>query len=109
MTGSNEDQNSATTFCGGVFTGLPAVRRRCHAPAMSTMAEIESAIAHLPAAERETLEGRLLARRFGLEALDAGERAALLVSLDEAEREIDSGRGLSADDLRRDVRAWAGR
>ena len=58
---------------------------------------------------RGALEGRLLSRRFGLDALDAAERAALLASLDEAEREIDGGRGLSADDLRRDVRAWAGR
>jgi len=76
---------------------------------MSTIAEIESAIERLPVAEREALEGRLLSRRFGLDALDAAERAALLASLDEAEREIDGGRGLSADDLRRDVRAWAGR
>jgi len=76
---------------------------------MSTIAEIESAIERLPVAEREALEGRLLSRRFGLDALDATERAALLASLDEAEREIDGGRGLSADDLRRDVRAWAGR
>ena len=76
---------------------------------MSTIAEIESAIERLPVAEREALEGRLLSRRFGLDALDAVERAALLASLDEAEREIDGGRGLSADDLRRDVRAWAGR
>ena len=76
---------------------------------MSTIAEIESAIERLPVAEREALEGRLLSRRFGLDALDAAERAALLASLDEAEREIDGGRDLSADDLRRDVRAWAGR
>ena len=107
--GTRTNNRRRLTFCDGNFTGLPAALRRCYAPAMSTMAEIESAIAHLPAAEREALEGRLLARRFGLEALDAGERAALLASLDEAEREIDSGRGLSADDLRRDVRAWAGR
>ncbi len=76
---------------------------------MSTLAEIESAIERLSVAEREALEGRLLSRRFGLDALDAAERAALLASLDEAECEIDGGRGLSADDLRRDVRAWAGR
>ena len=76
---------------------------------MSTIAEIESAIERLPVTEREALEGRLLSRRFGLDALDATERAALLASLDEAEREIDGGRGLSADDLRRDLRAWAGR
>lgn len=76
---------------------------------MSTLAEIESAIQHLPVVEREALESRLLSRRFGLDALDSAERAALLASLDDAEREIDGGHGLSADDLRRDVRAWAGR
>ena len=76
---------------------------------MSTLAEIESAIEHLPDVEREALESRLLSRRFGLDALDAAARAALLASLDEAEREVDAGRGLSADDLRRDVRSWAGR
>ncbi len=73
---------------------------------MSTLAEIESAIERLSIAEREALEGRLLSRRFGLDALDAAERAALLVSLDEAERGIDGGRGISADNLRRDVRGW---
>jgi hypothetical protein len=76
---------------------------------MSTIAEIENAIECLPAAEREALESRLMARRFGLDSLDAAERAALLASLEQAEREIDGGGGLSADDLRRDVRAWAGR
>jgi hypothetical protein len=76
---------------------------------MSTVSEIENAIDHLPAAEREALESRLLSRRFGLDALAATERAELLTSLDEAEREIDSGHGLSGDDLRRDVRAWAGK
>ena len=76
---------------------------------VSTLAEIESAIERLPVADREALEGRLLSRRFGLDAHDAAERAALVASLDEAEREIDGGRGLCPDDLRRNVRAWAGR
>jgi len=82
---------------------------RCYAPSMSTVPEIESAIARLPEAERDALEARLLSRRFGLEALDVEERTALLASLDEAEREIDDGHGLSADDLRRSVRGWTGR
>ncbi|MDR3403509.1 MAG: hypothetical protein P4L99_13510 [Chthoniobacter sp.] len=73
---------------------------------MSTVSEIESAIERLPAIEREALEARLLSRWFGL---DAAERSNLLGSLDEAEREIDDGHGLSGEDLRRDVRAWAGR
>lgn len=76
---------------------------------MSTLAEIESAIEHLPVVEREALESRLPSRRFGLDALEAAARAALLTSLDEAEWEVDAGRGLSADELRRDVRSSAGR
>ncbi len=76
---------------------------------MSTAAEIEEAIERLPVAERESLENRLLSRRFGLDTLKDGERAELLASLDEAERDLDAGRGLSADDLRQAVRSWAGR
>ena len=48
---------------------------------MSTILEIEDAIKHLSAGERETLEARLLARRFGLDALGEAERAELLESL----------------------------
>lgn len=76
---------------------------------MSTVAEIEKAIDGLPTGDREALESRLLARRFGMDAMSAAERAELLASLDEAEREIDSGRGVSADELRQSVRLWAGR
>jgi hypothetical protein len=72
---------------------------------MSTAAEIEEAIERLPVAERESLENRLLSRRFGLDTLKDGERAELLASLDEAERDLDAGRGLSADDLRQAVRS----
>jgi len=76
---------------------------------MSTVAEIETAIASLPAEEREALESRLLARRFGLDAMSADERSELLASLDEAEAEIDAGHSLSADELRQSVRAWLGK
>ena len=76
---------------------------------MSTLTEIESAIQRLSASEREELENRLLSHRFGLDALDAKEHAKLLASLDEAEREIDNGLAVSADDLRRDIGKWAGR
>jgi hypothetical protein len=63
--------------------------------------EIEAEIERLPAAEREAWESRVVARRCGLEALDRDEYQKMLASVDEAEREIDSGRGLSGDDLRR--------
>jgi hypothetical protein len=76
---------------------------------VSTVTDIEEAIGRLPAAEREALESRIFSRRFGLDALDDQERAELLASLDEADREIDEGRGCSADELRQAVRSWAGR
>ncbi|MEI6562192.1 MAG: hypothetical protein WCO68_08935 [Verrucomicrobiota bacterium] len=76
---------------------------------MSTITEIEDAIEHLPVAEREFLESRLLARRFGLDTLNPEDRRQFLVSLDEAEREIDAGGGLSADELRQKLRSWVGR
>jgi hypothetical protein len=49
--------------------------------------QIEQAIERLPVVEREVLESRLLARRFGFDALSEAERAELIESLDEAERE----------------------
>jgi len=76
---------------------------------VSTVSEIEAAIKRLSPAERDALENRLLSQRFGLDALDAAERGELLDSMDEADREIESGRGVSGDDLRRDLRAWLGR
>lgn len=76
---------------------------------MSTVAEIENAIDLLPAPERDALEARLLARRFRVDSLDDNERARLDASLDAAEREIDTGRFLFADQLCQKVPAWAGR
>lgn len=76
---------------------------------MSTVADIETAIERLSGSERDDLEARLLARRFGLDALADEERAELMASLEAAEREIEAGRFHSADELRRSVRAWAGR
>jgi hypothetical protein len=76
---------------------------------VSTVTEIEEVIGRLPAEDREALESRLISRRFGLDTLDDAERAELLASLDEADREIDEGRGCSPDELRKAVRKWAGR
>jgi len=50
----------------------------------------------------------LLARRFGLNALDDSERAELISSLEEAERDIQEGRTHTAEELRRAVSEWAG-
>jgi hypothetical protein len=71
--------------------------------------QIEQAIENLPAAERDALESRLLARRFGLDALSEAERAGLMASLDEAERDIDQGRVYNGDQLRHAVRSWLGK
>ena len=76
---------------------------------MSTVTEIEAAIERLPIPERESLEVWVLSRRFGLNAVGAPEHAELLASLDDAERDIDAGRGFSGDELRQSVRAWAGK
>ncbi len=75
---------------------------------VSTIQEIEAAIERLPAPEREDFESRLISRRFGLEPAGNEEYRELLASLDEAEREIDSGQGVSADALRKGLSEWAG-
>jgi len=62
--------------------------------------QIEEAIERLPASERDALESRLFARRFGLDALSEAERAKLMASLDEAERDIDEGRSYTFDQVR---------
>jgi len=71
--------------------------------------QIEQAIKQLPAAERDALESRLLARRCGLDALSEAERDELIASLDEAERDIDQGRTYNGDELRQAVRSWLGK
>ena len=71
--------------------------------------QIEQAIEQLPAAERDALELRLLARRCGLDALTETERAELIASLEEAERDIDQGRTYNGDQLRQAVRSWLGK
>ena len=76
---------------------------------MSSVSEIEEAILNLPAAEREALESRVLARRYGLDMMSDDARTELLASIDEAEKEIDQGLGVSADQLPQAVRSWAGR
>jgi hypothetical protein len=76
---------------------------------VSTVQEIEAALERLPATEREAFESRLIARRCGLDALGSDEYRELLASLDEAEQEIDAGRGVSADGLREKLTAWAGK
>ena len=88
-------------------TGLEFLRRV--ESSIMSIDQIEEAIQKLPATEREALESRLIARRCGLDALSENERAELLSSLDEAEREIDEGRSYNGDQLRQAVRSWLGK
>jgi hypothetical protein len=76
---------------------------------VSTIKDIEAAIERLPAADRDLFEARVIARRFGFDALESNEYRELLASLDDAEREIDAGRGMSAGDLRQKLAGWAGK
>lgn len=71
--------------------------------------QIEDAIEKLPPKEREALESRLLARRCGLDVLDEKDRAELVASIDEAERNIDEGRSFNGDEVRQALRAWLGK
>jgi hypothetical protein len=76
---------------------------------VSTVQEIEAALERLPAPEREAFESRLIARRFGLDALGSDEYRELLASLDEAEQEIDAGRGVTVENLRQKLATWVGK
>ena len=75
---------------------------------MHRVVEIEKAIERLSEEDRALLEERIISRRFGLDSLDRTERAELLTSLDEAESDLDAGRGLSAEEIRQSVRLWTG-
>jgi hypothetical protein len=71
---------------------------------MSTLTEIQNAVAKLPANERKALLTWLASEdepQFSLE-----EEHQLLRSLDEATRDIDAGKGISIDDVRKRVNSW---
>ncbi len=74
---------------------------------MSTLVEIQEAVAHLPCKERQALQLWLNSQ---IEPeLTAEEEQRLLRSLDEAAREIDAGRGVPMDEVRKRVGSWAAR
>lgn len=71
---------------------------------MSTLTEIQDAVAKLPADERKAL-------RTWLESEDEPqftpeEEQKLLRSLDEAARDIDAGKGIPIDDVRKRLNSW---
>lgn len=68
---------------------------------MSTLLEIEEAITHLPEDERERLEARIVARRFGQD--DALEKA-LAEAIEEADEDSEGGK--SPDEVRGLIESW---
>jgi len=74
---------------------------------MSTLAEIQNAISKLPKEEQKALS-------LWLNSLSTGDLAPadeerLLRSLDEAIRDIDAGKGVPLDEVKRRVTSWAAR
>ena len=74
---------------------------------MSTLIEIQDAVAHLPGNERKALQIWLNSQTEP--EMTAQEEQRLLRSLDEATRDIDAGKGVPIDDARKRVGSWAAR
>ncbi|MBM3841570.1 MAG: hypothetical protein FJ398_27225 [Verrucomicrobia bacterium] len=72
---------------------------------MSTLAEIQEAVAQLPYKERKALQIWLNSQTEP--EMTAQEEGCLLRSLDEAMRDIDASKGVSMDEVRNRVRSWA--
>lgn len=75
--------------------------------AMSTLVEIQDAVGQLAGNERKALQLWLDSQSEPL--LTAQEEQRLLRSLDEAARDIDAGKGVSAGDVRKRIGSWAAR
>lgn len=74
---------------------------------MSTLAEIQNAVAQLPSKERKALQIWLNSQAEP--EMSTQEEKRLLRSLDEAMRDIDAGKGVSMDEVRKRVGSWAAR
>jgi hypothetical protein len=72
---------------------------------MSTLLEIQEAVSHLPDNERQALQ--LWLNSQSEPELTAEEEQRLLRSLDEAVRDIDAGKGVPIEDVRKRVGSWA--
>ena len=72
---------------------------------MSTFVEIQDAVAQLPGNERKALQVWLNSQTEP--EMTAQEEQRLLRSLDEAVRDIDAGKGVPIDDVRKRVGSWA--
>ena len=72
---------------------------------MSTLLEIQDAVARLPDDEMKALQ--LWLDSQAEPEMTAFEEQQLLRSLDEAARDIDAGKGISIDEVRKRVGSWA--
>ena len=71
---------------------------------MSTLVEIQDAVARLPGSERKALQLWLNSQTEP--ELTAFEEQRLLRSLDEAVSDIDAGKGAPLNDVRKRVASW---
>ena len=74
---------------------------------MSTLAEIQDAVARLPSKERKALQIWLNSQAEP--EMSAQEEEHLLRSLDEAMRDIDAGKGASMEEVRKRIGSWGAR
>jgi hypothetical protein len=72
---------------------------------MSTLVEIQDAVSQLPGGERKALQLWLNSQTEP--DLPTQEERQLLRSLDEALRDIDAGKGVPMNDVRKRVASWA--
>jgi site-specific recombinase XerC len=73
--------------------------------AMSTLVEIQDAVVRLPNSERKALQ--LWLNSQSEPELTALEEQRLLRSLDEAVHDINAGKGVPINDVRKRVASWA--
>jgi len=71
---------------------------------MTTLAEIQDAISQLSDREQAALAAWLDSRRTS--SLEIQDEESLLRSLDEATRDINAGKGVPIDEVRRRVASW---
>ena len=72
---------------------------------MSSLVEIQDAVAQLPSNEKKALQLWLNSQTEP--EMTTQEEQHLLRSLDEAMRDIDAGKGVSMDEVRQRVGSWA--
>ena len=72
---------------------------------MSTLIEIQDAVAQLSSNERKAL--KIWLNSQAEPEMTAQEEQRLLSSLDEAIRDIDAGKGIPIDEVRKRVGSWA--